>query len=141
MSRCFKQGKRRAGESGTKGRTPVRVEKMHPFLDRYPDREAAQVLGQGFSDGFRIPASLVISPPMARNLHSVLQHPEGVSEKLRKKVALGRMAGFFSVLPMPDLVVSPLGVVPKKEPLQYRLIHHLSFPKGGLVNYAIDPKM
>lgn len=31
-------------------------------------------------------------------------------------------------------------VIPKKEPNKFRLIHHLSFPKGGLVNDAIDPE-
>lgn len=36
------------------------------------------------------------------------------------------------------MVVSPLGVVPKKELGKFRLIHHLSFPKGGSVNDAID---
>lgn len=67
-----------------------------------------------------------------------MQHPEVVSEKLRKEVALGRMGGPFSVAPLDNLVVSPLGVVPKKEPGKFRLIHHLSFPKGGSVNDAKD---
>lgn len=33
-----------------------------------------------------------------------------------------------------------MGVVPKKEPNKFRLIHHLSFPKGGSVNDFIDPE-
>lgn len=125
----------------TRGMMLVKVEKMHPFLDRYPDREAAQILGRGVLEGFRIPAQLVVSPSMARNLCSAMQHPEVVLEKLRKEVALGRMAGPFPMLPIPGLVVSPLGVVSKKEPMKYRLIHHLSFQKGGSVNDAIDPQM
>lgn len=32
----------------TKGRTPVKVERMRPFLGRYPDRAAAQLLEVGF---------------------------------------------------------------------------------------------
>lgn len=55
-----------------------------------------------------------------------------VLEKLRKEVALGRMGGPFPAAPFDDLVVSPLGVVPKKEPGKFRLIHHLSFPKRGV---------
>ncbi|KAM9323990.1 LOW QUALITY PROTEIN: uncharacterized protein PAF06_020242 [Gastrophryne carolinensis] len=39
---------------------------------------------------------------------------------------------------MSDLVVSPLGVVPKKERGKFRLIHHLSFPRGRSVNDGID---
>lgn len=67
-----------------------------------------------------------------------MQHPDVFLEKLRKEVALGRMGGPFPAAPFDDLVVSPLGVVPKKEPGKFRLIHHLSFPKGGSVNDAID---
>ena len=113
---------------------------MRPFLGRYPDRRAAAMLERGFSVGFLIPCELGVVPPVPRNLRSALLHPDVVSEKLRKEVALGRMAGPFGVAPLADLVVSPLGVVPKKEPNKFRLIHHLSFPKGGSVNDAIDPE-
>lgn len=126
------------GKLDTGGRTPVRVGRMRPFLGRYPDRRAAQLLEEGFAVGFRIPCSLAVVPPVSPNLRSALQHPDVVGEKLRKEVAMGRMAGPFSSAPLADLVVSPLGVVLKKEPNKFRLIHHLSFPKGGSVNDAID---
>lgn len=48
------------------------------------------------------------------NLRSALAHLEVVSEKLAKEVALGRMAGPFGLPRLDNLVVSPLGVVPKK---------------------------
>ncbi|KAM9319925.1 uncharacterized protein PAF06_004366 [Gastrophryne carolinensis] len=51
------------------------------------------------------------------------------------------MAGPFSDPPLEDLVVSPLGVVPKKEPGKFRLIHHLSFPRGGSVNDGIAKEL
>ncbi|KAM9319746.1 uncharacterized protein PAF06_004160 [Gastrophryne carolinensis] len=51
------------------------------------------------------------------------------------------MAGPFSDPPLKDLVVSPLGVVPKKERGKFRLIHHLSFPRGGSVNDGIDKEL
>ncbi|KAM3932738.1 uncharacterized protein RB166_005767 [Leptodactylus fuscus] len=70
-----------------------------------------------------------------------MEHREVVSAKLRKEVALGRMAGPFASPPFEDLVVSPLGVVPKKEPNQFRLIHHLSYPKGASVNDGIAPEL
>ena len=34
--------------------------------------------------------------------------------------------------------MSPLGVVPKKQPNEYRIIHHLSFPEGTSINDGID---
>ncbi|XP_077338353.1 uncharacterized protein LOC143983017 [Lithobates pipiens] len=123
-----------------KGMTPVNLGRMLPFLNRYPDGEAARGLILGFRDGFRIPCSLGGVPPLARNLRSALDHPGVVDDKLGKEVALGRMGGPFEVQPWGDLVVSPLGVVPKKEPGKFRLIHHLSFPKGGSVNDFIDPE-
>lgn len=33
--------------------------------------------------------------------------------------------------------ISPLGLVPKKEPGKFRLIHHLSYPKGASINDGI----
>lgn len=47
------------------------------------------------------------------------------------------MLGPFSVPPLPNLRVSPLGVVPKKTPGEFRLIHHLSFPRGNSFNSGI----
>ncbi|KAM9329440.1 uncharacterized protein PAF06_002568 [Gastrophryne carolinensis] len=76
-----------------------------------------------------------------KNLKSVREQPEVIRGKLEKEVALGRMAGPFSVPPMERLVVSPLGVVPKKERGKFRLIHHLSFPKGTSVNDGIDKEL
>ncbi|XP_075129430.1 uncharacterized protein LOC142202939 [Leptodactylus fuscus] len=51
------------------------------------------------------------------------------------------MAGPFAEPPLPELKVSPLGVVPKKEPNKFRMIHHLSFPEGSSVNDGIDPEL
>ena len=50
------------------------------------------------------------------------------------------MAGPFASPTPPDLIISPLGVVPKKTPGEYRLIHDLSFPKDNSVNSHI-PKI
>lgn len=116
------------------------VERMRLFLGRYPDRKAAQLLDEGFAEGFRIPCNLEVVPPVSRNLRSAMQHSNAVSEKLLKEVALGCMGGPFPSAPFADLVVSPLGIVPKKEHNKFRLIHHLFFPKGGSVNDSIDPE-
>ena len=37
--------------------------------------------------------------------------------------------------------VSPIGLVPKKTPEEYRLIHHLSYPHGFSVDDFIDPQL
>ncbi|XP_066430821.1 vomeronasal type-2 receptor 26-like [Eleutherodactylus coqui] len=51
------------------------------------------------------------------------------------------MAGPFQEPPLADFVVSPLGVVPKREPNKFRLIHHLSYSKGASVNDGIDAEL
>lgn len=45
-----------------------------------------------------------------------------------------RIAGPFKAPPFPIFCVSPLGVVPKKTPGEFCLIHHLSFPPGASIN-------
>jgi hypothetical protein len=44
------------------------------------------------------------------------------------------MAGPFFDPPFSNLHVSPLGLFPKKDPSKFRMLHHLSHPKGQSVN-------
>ena len=77
----------------------------------------------------------------SRNLKSALARPDIVQEKKNKEVLAGRVAGPFTAKPFKNLIVSPIGLVPKKTPNEYRLIHHLSFPPGESVNDYIVPKL
>lgn len=61
-------------------------------------------------------------------------HPGVVKEKLGKEIQLGRMLGPFLSPPIPNLRISPLGMVPQNEAGRFRLIHHLLYLKGTLVN-------
>ena len=54
---------------------------------------------------------------------------------------MGRIAGPFSVRPLSNLIVSPIGLVPKAEPGKFRLIQHLSFPDGGSINDGINKSL
>lgn len=69
---------------------------------------------------------------MLKNLKSVV---------VNKEVSLGRVAGPFDVPPMLNLRISPIGLVPKATPGDFRLIHHLSYPEGESVNDFIDQKV
>ena len=64
-------------------------------------------------------------------------NPKAVDEKLAKDIELGRMVGPFDEQPSPVFHVSPLGLIPKKVPGEFRLIHHLSFPEGKSINSHI----
>ncbi|KAJ1200409.1 hypothetical protein NDU88_004233 [Pleurodeles waltl] len=103
------------------------------------------------------PSAILASSPIVQNAlprsskaHGQDNHTkEGTTDallsrparKLAKERALGRLVGPFKSPPLAGFVCSPLGVVPKKEPGQFRLIHNLSAPKGSSVNDAIDPQL
>jgi hypothetical protein len=64
-----------------------------------------------------------------------------ILQDMKKEVELKRRAGPFSSLPFPNLVVSPIGAVPKKHSTKLRLIHHLSWPRDlshSSVNESIN---
>ena len=67
----------------------------------------------------------------------MLNNSSVVDLMIASELKLGRIAGPFSAPPFEDFVISPLGLIPKKEPGAFRLIHDLSFPKGDSVNSGI----
>lgn len=121
--------------------TPIRIDWMWPLLSRYPDRNAARQLEEGFTDGFRTPVPPPSSPSFADNLCSVRGTKDEVHCKIGKDVSAGWVIGPFPMLPIHNLQVSPLGIVPKKTPGEYHLIHHLSYPEGQGVNHKIPPHL
>ena len=60
-----------------------------------------------------------------------------MSQYLAKECEAGHTAGPFATPPFDNMHVSPLGVVPKKEPGNWRLISH---PPGHSVNDGIPVK-
>lgn len=61
-------------------------------------------------------------------------------KKITKEINTGRVKGPFVSPPFVNMKISPIGIVPKKTPGQFRLIHHLSYPSGQSVNDFIDPQ-
>ena len=112
---------------------------MRPLLCGY-DSALTSILSFGFQFGFPLHFRGDRVSFFATNLISAQHNPEIVSAKISKELAAGRIAGPFDRPPFPNFRVSPLGVVPKKAPGEYRLIHHLSFPHGASVNDGISPE-
>ena len=56
---------------------------------------------------------------------------------IASECALGLVARPFVCPPFDNVMVSPLGLVPKKEAGAFWLIHDLSFPKGDSINVGI----
>lgn len=110
--------------------TPVIVERLAELLVGYP-KDRYEYIIDGFTNGFRIGFEGIRSPQSCSNLRSANQHPEIVTAKLGKELAEGRIEGPFEEVPFENLKLSPLGLVEKKTPGEYRLIHHLSYPRGS----------
>ena len=74
----------------------------------------------------------------ARNLKSPFDLPQVLKQEIALDLQSGRVSGPFFLPPFPNLQVSPLGLVAKKGPNTYRVIHHLSFPEGNSINDGIS---
>lgn len=120
--------------------SPINVRVLRRYL-RYYDKTEGVFLLQGFLHGFPIQYNGPRAPRNAKNLRSTDLNPELIQSKINKEIELGRVAGPFVHRPLPKLIVSPIGLVPKKTPGEYRLIHHLSYPPGESINDYIDPNL
>ena len=119
--------------------SPIKIHALMPLLDIYPKLSDAVLLRDGFINGFRLGYKGKRHGRESPNLKSVSQNPLRAIEKLTKEIDKKRIAGPFAVSPIPDLIISPIGIIPKKEPGKFRLIQHLSYPDGDSINDGIDP--
>ena len=84
------------------------------------DSAATAALFTGISDGFHIPFEGALHRrPVPCNHPSLLLHPSIARDLIRDETRLGRIAGPFTAPPLKDYVVSPLGLIPKKDPGKY----------------------
>lgn len=113
--------------------TPVRPKVLKYFLKGY-DTAMADYLVAGFTYGFELHYEGPRQFRSSKNLLSALQNPVIVNKKLQKELEAHRIVGPFVTLPFDNLQISPIGIVPKKEKGQFRLIHHLSFPENSSIN-------
>jgi len=120
---------------------PINVHRLAVFLQGYPVGEKLPLLN-GLQHGFPLHSSLRSDPDKYgyENHPSAMEHREIVTAKLSEELVRGRIAGPFTIHPFPDFIVSPLGLVPKREAGAFRLIHDLSFPKHNSVNSNINPQ-
>lgn len=116
--------------------TPIKIDKLQAYLEGYPPRSRKYLI-EGFRFGFSIDYVGHRSNFVSKNLLSATTNPKAVDEKLAKEIQLGRIVGPFDGQPFPVFHVSPLGLIPKKVPGEFRLIHHLSFPEGKSINSHI----
>jgi hypothetical protein len=75
---------------------------------------------------------------VCNNLKSAQTNAQITEEKIHKELSAGRFAGLFRIKPFRNLHMSLLGLIEKKIPGSFRLIHNLSFPPGDSVNDGIQ---
>jgi hypothetical protein len=105
------------------------------------DSAKANYLVCGFNTGFRIGFQGDRHFRASPSLKSASEFLEIVEEKLAKEISQGRIAGPFHELPFVNVHISCIGVVPKKEVGQYRLIHNLSYPTDKSINEHIPDEL
>ena len=113
--------------------SPVSPSILRHVLEGY-DNQKKQYLMQGFTQGFCIGCIDLPNKPqlLATNLKSAFAFPGVIDAKISKEIKLGRILGPSSGPPeVHNFRVSPLGVVPKSTPGEYRVIHHLSQCRNG----------
>ena len=103
------------GKAGLGLPTPVRAHRLNQYLEGY-DGLLRDTLVKGFSSGFRIPSTKINDLDLGKihNHPSALSHPRFVSDKLNREAAMGRIRGLFLSPTPPYVILSPLGVLPKK---------------------------
>ena len=95
----------------------------------------------GFTRGFRISSSLLSDPAKGsyQNPKYVSDNPSVVRDKHVTERGFSRVACPFLSPPFHNIILSPLAIVPKRDPGEFRLLHDLSFPKHNSVNSHIPP--
>ena len=121
---------------------------LEALLREHPDRQMVQYVVQGFRTGFDL--GLTRQPPSCspcKNLREARRKPHIAQAMIDEEVRKGHMAGPFKKPPFPDMVFSPVNLVPKAgahpdapEIKKYRLIHDLSHPYNDNSVNACIPK-
>ena len=107
---------------------------LHRLLAGYDDT-LRQYLVSGFRSGFSTGSTITGTGESAHNLPSCDLAPHVIDNYISSELQAGRLSGPFSADgPSPVTHVSPIGLVPKKTPGSFRVIHHLSYPAGDSIN-------
>ena len=111
--------------------TPVNVDRLEQALSSHPDKQFVEKLCRELREGARIGYTGPRMPRESRTLPSANKNPVTIQTNLAKEVELGRTVGPFDKPPFPNFQVSPIGLVPKRQPGQLCTIFYLSYPKTG----------
>ena len=109
---------------------------LNSLLTGY-DSDLRSYLVTGFTRGFSTGCTDLSARDAQCNLPSCHDAPIVIDQCIATEREAGRIAGPFARSYRDVTRISPIGLVPKKAPGAYRVIHHLSFPYGDSVNDSI----
>ena len=118
--------------------SPINLLALKQYLSEYHLHDTADYLWEGFNNGFRIPYSGPRIERFSPNHGSARLQPDIIINRLNEEIELGRVAGPFLEPPINNLIISPIGLVPKSTPGEFRLIFDLSYPHGSSINSGIS---
>ena len=122
----------------TTAHSPIILPVLAHTLSEYPKKDEAAFLWEGFNFGFKIPYTGPRIGRISKNHGSASKQPDIIKDRLEEEVKLGRVAGPFNTPPINNLIVSPIGLVPKSTPGEFCLIFDLSYPHGASINSGIS---
>ena len=120
--------------------TPIKINKLKLILQGY-DVEKLNFFISGFRHGFYLGCQGPRESCFVKDSDSTKDNWEVVNTKLKKEMKMGRIAGPFNMPPFEKFRGSPLAVIPKSTPCEYRLIHNLSAPLGNSGNSFIPSEL
>lgn len=118
---------------------PARADEMFPGLWEQASRKRKQTKSicsfrkKGCVGDLTILYSSPKMQMLAKMLRSAVTCPQVVKDKAEKSSHLGKIEGPFDNASLERMRVSPVGIVPKKAPGKFRLVHYLSHPEGESV--------
>ena len=119
----------------------VNPDVIQELAQNHPDRELVNYVVEGFRYGFKLGLTSQPEPRgPVRNSAKVRKFPHIAQQLVDEEVKKGHILGPFDEPPIPDLVYSPINIVPKAgSDTKFRLVHDLSFAPEDLksVNQCI----
>lgn len=95
------------------GSTAIRLDNMLIYLSLYENISSSELI-DGFTFGFWLQYEGPRFSSDCKNLLSASELALEVEENIRKELDLGRNAGPFDSIPLQNLRLSPIDIVPKK---------------------------
>ncbi len=115
--------------------TPIQPDILFKYLKDHPNQSLVKKL-IGFTFGFDIG---YIGPQFSnwknsKEPHYTREEEIAINKKLDDELKAKRIGGPYDTAPFKDFRVSPIFLVPKRVPGEFRFIHNLSHPKGNSIN-------